>query len=90
MPYSLSAFEIKDVKFYLYTKKTTGAELLQIVEPTVDSIKKSAYNAANPTRIIIHGFTANYKAPVIQELKAAYFKRGSFNIVSFKKLNSNI
>lgn len=70
----------KEVYFALYTRKNPTTE--QRITASAASISKTNFNAANPTRIYIHGFNSDHTTAMPTALTAAYLKKGTFNVVS--------
>lgn len=69
----------EEVYFTLHTRRNPTTE--QIIEATVESISKSNFNAAHPTRFYIHGLGSDHTKPMPTALTAAYLKKGNFNVV---------
>ena len=72
----------RDVGFYLYT--TNNPTVGRKITNSTSSVSSSNFNAANPTRFIVHGWMKNYTSEFNQELTAAYLSRGNFNVKSYR------
>ncbi|XP_017493234.1 PREDICTED: LOW QUALITY PROTEIN: pancreatic triacylglycerol lipase-like, partial [Rhagoletis zephyria] len=69
------------VYFHLYTSENPStADTL--VTGDSQSLKESHFNAANPTRIIIHGWQSDSDADLNPLIRDAYLSTGNFNIIS--------
>lgn len=69
----------KEVYFALYTRENPSTE--QIITASEASISSSYFNAANPTRMYIHGMITDHTAPLPTAYTTAYLKKGIFNVV---------
>lgn len=69
----------RDVHFLLYTKQNENG-----VNVSTSNIAETTYNAANPTRFVIHGFLGGPYDAVNTEITQAYLKKGDFNVVSLR------
>ncbi|XP_013107015.1 phospholipase A1 [Stomoxys calcitrans] len=67
------------VTFILYTKSTPNG---QEITATSKSISASAFNAAYPTRITIHGWTSSKDDYVNYGIRGAYLAKGNFNMIT--------
>ncbi|XP_034665223.1 pancreatic triacylglycerol lipase-like [Drosophila subobscura] len=67
------------VTFYLYTSSnpTKG----QKISATSKSIDNSNFNAGNPTRFVIHGWTQSYTAGMNKQIRAAWLGQGDYNVI---------
>lgn len=72
----------RDVHFLLYTNKNKDG-----VNVTASDIAKTTFNAKNPTRVIIHGYSNGPDSAINTEITKAYLKKGDFNVVSGKCLS---
>lgn len=68
------------VKFYLYTRAnpTTAQEITE----DYDVIAASNFNAKNPTRFTIHGWTSSYQDGVNSQTRAAWFSHEDCNMIA--------
>ncbi|XP_005180155.2 phospholipase A1 [Musca domestica] len=68
------------VNFYLYTKSNpnNGHE----ISATSSSINGSPFNARNPTRITIHGWTSSKDDYVNYGIRDAYLAKGDYNMIT--------
>ncbi|XP_044732218.1 inactive pancreatic lipase-related protein 1-like [Chrysoperla carnea] len=68
------------IQFYLYTRYTQyNPELLDVTD--INSLYRSQFNAHYPTKIVIHGFGGGRNLSPSTDMRAAYFKRGHYNII---------
>ncbi|XP_058819078.1 inactive pancreatic lipase-related protein 1-like [Topomyia yanbarensis] len=68
------------VKFYLFTADDpTFPQLLQWSNP--ETIKKSRFHPADPTRFIIHGYQGGFHSDMNSKFRNGYFKIGHFNVI---------
>ncbi|EDW14514.1 phospholipase A1 [Drosophila mojavensis] len=67
------------VKFYLFTKSnpTKGTK----ITATSKSITKSNFNANNPTRVIIHGWTQSSSSGMNKNIRDAWLSNGDYNVI---------
>ncbi|KAH8257829.1 hypothetical protein KR038_001725, partial [Drosophila bunnanda] len=67
------------VKFYLYTSSnpTKGKK----ITTTTKSVDASNFNAAHPTRFVIHGWTQSYTASMNKDIRSAWLSRGDYNVI---------
>ncbi|XP_034128125.1 phospholipase A1-like isoform X3 [Drosophila guanche] len=67
------------VKFYLYTSSnpTKGKK----ITATKKSVDASKFNAAHPTRFVIHGWTQSYTAGMNKNIRAAWLGQGDYNVI---------
>ncbi|KAH8417805.1 hypothetical protein KR222_006226 [Zaprionus bogoriensis] len=73
------ALSTTPVKFYLYTKSNPSKGTK--ITATAKSISGSNFNAAHPTRIVIHGWTQNYKSSMNKNIRDAWLSHGDYNII---------
>uniref|UniRef100_A0A1L8EGH4 Putative phospholipase a1-like protein n=1 Tax=Haematobia irritans TaxID=7368 RepID=A0A1L8EGH4_HAEIR len=67
------------VTFYLYTKSNpSGVE----ISATSKSINASPFDASNPTRITIHGWTSSKDDYVNSGIRRAYLDKGDYNMIT--------
>ncbi|XP_073816185.1 phospholipase A1-like [Musca autumnalis] len=68
------------VNYYLYTKSnpTNGYE----ITATTASINASPFNAKNPTRITIHGWTSSKDDYVNSGIRQAFLQKGDYNMIT--------
>ncbi|XP_063708703.1 phospholipase A1-like [Culicoides brevitarsis] len=71
---------VKDVKFYLYTNKERSRT--EIAIENLVSLTNSTFDAANPTRFLIHGWQDSEDSKRIQPTKDAYLEIGDFNVIT--------
>ncbi|XP_054081757.1 pancreatic triacylglycerol lipase-like [Zeugodacus cucurbitae] len=67
------------VTFYLYTNKNPSKG--QKITETAKSINNSDFDANNPTRFVIHGWTQSYTAGMNKDIRAAWLGRGKYNVI---------
>ncbi|XP_062122594.1 phospholipase A1 VesT1.02-like [Drosophila sulfurigaster albostrigata] len=67
------------VKFYLYTSSNPSKGTK--ITTTAKSISGSNFNAAHPTRIVIHGWTQSYTSSMNKEIRAAWLSHGDYNVI---------
>ncbi|XP_018789245.1 PREDICTED: phospholipase A1-like [Bactrocera latifrons] len=67
------------VTFYLYTN-SNPSKGVKITE-TVKSITDSGFDASNPTRFVIHGWTQGYNAGMNKDIRASWLARGKYNVI---------
>ncbi|KAH8257830.1 hypothetical protein KR038_001726 [Drosophila bunnanda] len=67
------------VSFYLYTSSnpTKGKK----ITTTTKSISASNFNAAHPTRFVIHGWTQSYVNSMNKDIRNAFLSHGDYNII---------
>ncbi|XP_017101007.3 phospholipase A1 [Drosophila bipectinata] len=67
------------VNFYLYTSSnpTKGKS----IKATAKSIDASNFNAAHPTRFVIHGWTQSYVNSMNKDIRDAWLSKGDYNII---------
>lgn len=66
--------------FYLFTKKNpVDPEKLELLD--YDTVLKSNFDAAKPTKVIIHGYYNNRFSPVNTEITAAYLANYDVNVI---------
>ncbi|XP_004536577.1 phospholipase A1 [Ceratitis capitata] len=74
------AFSLSPVDYYLYTK--SNPYVAQKITANQKSISSSNFNATNPTRLLIHGWTQDYKADMNTLIRDAWLSRGDYNIIA--------
>ncbi|XP_011187982.1 phospholipase A1 VesT1.02-like [Zeugodacus cucurbitae] len=67
------------VTFYLYTNRNPSKG--QKITESFKSITNSEFDAANPTRFVIHGWTQSYTAGMNKDIRAAWLGRGKYNVI---------
>ncbi|XP_039948846.1 pancreatic triacylglycerol lipase-like [Bactrocera tryoni] len=67
------------VSFYLYTNRNPSKK--QKITETAKSINNSDFDASNPTRFVIHGWTQSYTAGMNKDIRAAWLGRGKYNVI---------
>ncbi|XP_069969304.1 phospholipase A1-like isoform X1 [Bactrocera oleae] len=67
------------VTFYLYTNRNPFKG--QKITETAKSITNSDFDASNPTRFVIHGWTQSYTAGMNKDIRAAWLGRGKYNVI---------
>ncbi|XP_037947730.1 phospholipase A1 VesT1.02-like [Teleopsis dalmanni] len=67
------------VTFYLYTAKNPKKGTK--ITTTTKSVNKSNFNAANPTRFVIHGWTQSYLSSINSDIRQAWLSRGDYNVI---------
>lgn len=69
-----------ETHFYLFTKKNpVDPEKLELDD--FDSVLKSNFDAAKPTKVIIHGYFNSRVSPVNKEITAAYLANYDVNVI---------
>lgn len=69
-----------DVRFILFTVNNRNAGQTIAIN-NAGQLSASHYNAAWPTRFIIHGWNSNGGSQVNTAIRNAYLNRGSFNVI---------
>ncbi|XP_068155941.1 LOW QUALITY PROTEIN: phospholipase A1 VesT1.02-like [Drosophila tropicalis] len=67
------------VKFYLYTSSNPSKG--KKITTTTKSIDASNFNAAHPTRFVIHGWTQSYTSSMNKDIRAAWLSHGDYNVI---------
>lgn len=68
-----------DTRFLLFTRlNPTGG---QRISWTAASISSSNFNAAHPTRLLIHGYNSGPNGSMNTASTAGYLQRGHFNVI---------
>ncbi|XP_039948848.1 phospholipase A1-like [Bactrocera tryoni] len=67
------------VTFYLYTNRNPSKG--QKIKESFKSISESEFDASNPTRFVIHGWTQSYTAGMNKDIRAAWLGRGKYNVI---------
>ncbi|XP_017495031.1 PREDICTED: phospholipase A1-like [Rhagoletis zephyria] len=70
---------ISPVTYYLYTARNQYSG--QKITADSKSISNSNFDASNPTRFIIHGWTQSYEAQTNKIIRDAWLSRGEYNII---------
>jgi pimeloyl-ACP methyl ester carboxylesterase len=70
-----------DVIFRLFTRRNPTAPQV-ITFNNAASLSNSQFNAAHPTRFIIHGWNNNGGSEVNTAIRTAYINRGEFNVIT--------
>ncbi|ALC45595.1 CG6271, partial [Drosophila busckii] len=73
------ALSTTPVTYYLYTQANPNKG--KKITATTKSINASGFNAANPTRFVIHGWTQGYRAGMNKEIRAAWLSHGDVNVI---------
>ncbi|KAL5280573.1 hypothetical protein ACFFRR_004518 [Megaselia abdita] len=68
------------IKLFLYSR-SNPTDPQEINPLSIESLKASNYNSNRPTKIIIHGWTANFKSDGNILIKNAYLKREDSNVI---------
>uniref|UniRef100_A0A1B0BK99 Lipase domain-containing protein n=2 Tax=Nemorhina TaxID=44051 RepID=A0A1B0BK99_9MUSC len=72
-------FLFNNVDFYLYTRANKRKP--QVISMADKSIDASNFDAAKPTRIVIHGWIQNYLFPMNINIRDAWLGVGEYNII---------
>ncbi|KAJ0175557.1 hypothetical protein K1T71_008716 [Dendrolimus kikuchii] len=68
------------MQFYLYTRITQEkGELINTLDN--DSLTRSKFNPAHPTKVVVHGFGGGRNLSPSTDMRKAYFTRGNYNII---------
>ncbi|KAH8382421.1 hypothetical protein KR009_003386, partial [Drosophila setifemur] len=67
------------VSFYLYTSSNPKSG--KKITATTKSIDASNFNAAHPTRFVIHGWTQSYVNSMNKDIRNAWLSKGDYNII---------
>ncbi|XP_055918639.1 uncharacterized protein LOC129950742 [Eupeodes corollae] len=72
-----------EVQFYLFTRKNMMDRQRIWIDTTLEksNISDSFFNAAHPTKIIIHGYNSNMFLDMLFEMKDEYLQKGEYNII---------
>ncbi|KAM8704976.1 hypothetical protein ACLKA7_009436 [Drosophila subpalustris] len=73
------ALSTTPVKFYLYTSSNPSKGTK--ITATSKSISASNFNAGNPTRFVIHGWTQTYKSGMNKNIRDAWLSNGDYNVI---------
>ncbi|XP_071455106.1 pancreatic triacylglycerol lipase-like [Hetaerina americana] len=70
------------IEFYLYTRSTQEEpEKLDLLKDAGPSLMETHFDAAHPTKIVIHGFGGGRKLSPSPDMRKAYFTRGEYNVI---------
>lgn len=67
----------RDVHFLLYTNKNKEG-----VNVSSSNIASTTFDKANPTRVVIHGYSNGPQSDICTAITKAYLMKGDFNVVS--------
>ncbi|XP_037707378.1 phospholipase A1 [Drosophila subpulchrella] len=67
------------VNFYLFTSSNPSSS--KHIYATKKSIDASNFNAAHPTRIVIHGWTQSYLNSMNSDIRKAFLSHGDYNVI---------
>ncbi|XP_016951067.1 phospholipase A1 [Drosophila biarmipes] len=67
------------VNFYLFTSSNPSSS--KHIYATKKSIDASHFNAAHPTRIVIHGWTQSYLNSMNSDIRKAFLSHGDYNVI---------
>ncbi|XP_046388163.1 uncharacterized protein LOC124157471 [Ischnura elegans] len=70
------------IEFYLYTRSTQEeGEKLDLLKDAGPALMETHFDAAHPTKVVIHGFGGGRKYSPSPDMRKAYFTRGEYNVI---------
>ncbi|XP_053671856.1 lipase member H-like [Anopheles nili] len=70
-----------NTRFFLWTQQTKPGDREELPLNDVDALKRSSFDPASPTRILIHGWLNDWTAEVVRGLSETYVTRGAYNVI---------
>lgn len=71
---------VRDMRFFLFTR-SNPTQGHQIILNNAATLANSHFNAAHPTRFLIHGWNGNHNAAINPTGRDALLSRGNFNVI---------
>uniref|UniRef100_A0A182M078 Lipase domain-containing protein n=1 Tax=Anopheles culicifacies TaxID=139723 RepID=A0A182M078_9DIPT len=70
-----------EIEFRLHTRRDISEEGHRLEPEKVESLLRSNFNPARPTRIIVHGWLSSKSSPISQSIRDAYLLQWDYNVI---------
>ncbi|KAJ8730873.1 hypothetical protein PYW08_002286 [Mythimna loreyi] len=81
LPQETRGVVLGDAYFYLYTRRNTDAEQLEI--PEDDALFTSQYfNSSNDIKVVTHGWLSSDKSEWLQKIRDNWLRKDDFNVIT--------